>query len=491
MAATVEAAPSTTLARRLGFWSAIGVVVGLAIGSGIFRTPASIATRVPDPAAMMGVWLAGGLISLCGALSVAELSAALPHTGGWYVYLREAWGRLPAFLFGWAQLILLRGAVIGGIGAVFGEYFLRSVGVDSLAHPLASRLVSVAAILVATTVNIRGVALGAAVVGATTVAKIGGLALMVVLAALLGRDSGASVYNFVGNAPIDLSLVGLALISVLWAYDGFADVTLASGEVTDPQRNLPRSIVLGTLTITAVYLAVNVTYLYVSPIGAVAQSPLIAADTMTALVGQIGASFISVVVMLSTFGALMAGMLASPRVFFAMAEDKLFFQAVARVHPRHGTPHVAIGITGALGALFVLTQTFEQLADTFVLSIWPFYTLAIAGLYRLRQTQPRLLRPYRVVGYPLTPAVFIVAGVALIANAVWAEPLWTLVTFGVVLAGAPVYWAFFRDRPQAQGSGLQAPGRPKSAEYEQMPEAECSRSSFRSRKPHGTWSSPA
>ena len=444
MAAPGTTAPSTTLARQLGFWSAIGVVVGLAIGSGIFRTPASIAARVPDPLAMLGVWLAGGVISLCGALSVAELSAAMPHTGGWYVYLREAWGRLPAFLFGWAQLILLRGAVISGIAAVFGEYFLRSVGVDSLAHPLASRLVSVAAIVVATTVNIRGVALGAAVVGVATVAKVSGLMLMVALAVLLGSDSGASVYNFAGRAPVDASLVGLALISVLWAYDGFADVTLAGGEVSDPQRNLPRSIVMGTMTIVGVYLAVNVAYLYVSPIGAVAKSPLIAADTMTALVGQIGASFISVVVMLSTFGALMAGMLASPRVFFAMADDKLFFKTVARVHPRYGTPHVAIGIAGFLGAAFVLTQTFEQLADTFVLSIWPFYTLAIAGLYRLRRSQPNLPRPYRVVGYPVTPAVFIVAGVGLIANAVWAEPLWTSVTFGIVLAGAPVYWAFFR-----------------------------------------------
>ena len=452
MAAPVAAAPSTALARRLGFWSALGLVVGLAIGSGIFRTPSSIASRVPDPIAMLGVWLAGALISLCGALSVAELSAALPHTGGWYVYLREAWGRLPAFLFGWAQLILLRGAVIGGIAAVFGEYFLRSIGVDSLAHPLVSRAVSAAAILVATTVNIRGVTVGAAVVGASTAAKVGGLLIMVALAAVLGRDSGASVYNFGGRAPVDLSLFGLALISVLWAYDGFADVTLAGGEVENPQRNLPRAIVIGTLAITTIYLAVNVTYLYVSPIGVVAQSPLVAADTMTALVGQVGASFISVVVMVSTFGALMAGMLASPRVFFAMADDKLFFESVARVHPRYGTPHVAIGIAGLLGALFVLTQTFEQLADTFVLSIWPFYTLAIAGLYRLRRTQPRLVRPYRVVGYPFTPAVFIVAGVGLVANAVWAEPLWTSVTFGVVLAGMPVYWACFR-KP-SEGSRL-------------------------------------
>ncbi len=442
----MTAAPSPTLARRLGFWSALGVVVGVAIGSGIFRTPAIIAARVPDPLAMLGVWMAGGVISLCGALSVAELSAAMPHTGGWYVYLREAWGRLPAFLFGWAQLILLRGTVLGGIAAVFGEYFLRSIGVDSVAHPMAARITSATAILVATAVNIRGVALGAAVVGATTVAKVGGLVLLVVLAAVLGRDAGASVYNFAGRAPVDASMVGLALISVLWAFDGFADVTLAGGEISNPQRNLPRSIVMGTLTITAVYLAVNVAYLYVSPIGAVAQSPLIAADTMTALVGRVGASFISVVVMLSTFGALMAGMLATPRIFFAMAEDRLFFQSVARVHPRYGTPYVAIGIAGLLGALFVLTQTFEQLADTFVLSIWPFYTLAIAGLYVLRRSQPDLARPYRVVGYPVTPAVFILAGVGLLANAVWAEPVWTMLTFGVVLAGAPIYWALFRGR---------------------------------------------
>ena len=204
---------------------------------------------------MLSVWVVGGVISLCGALSVAELAAAMPHTGGWYVYLRDAWGRLPAFLFGWAQLILLRGTVIGGIAAVFGEYFLRSIGVDSVAHPTAARLVSAAAILITAAINIRGVALGAAVVGATTLAKCGGLALMVLAAALLGGSHGGTTDHFAaGGGPIDLSLMGLALISVLWAYDGFADVTLAAGEVTNPERNLPRAIVLGTVTITTVYM---------------------------------------------------------------------------------------------------------------------------------------------------------------------------------------------------------------------------------------------
>ena len=248
------------------------MVVGMAIGSGIFRTPASIAARVQDPVVALGVWLAGGLIVLCGALSVAELSAAMPQTGGWYVYLREAWGRPPAFLFGWAQLVLLRATAVGGIAAVFGEYLLRSVGVDGPAHPMAARLVSAGAIAVAGAINIRGVRLGAAVVGASTVAKCAGLAVMVGAAALLGGTHGASVDHFAGGGPVNASMVGLALISVMWAYDGFSDVVNAGGEVSNPQRNLPLAIVIGTLTITLIYLSANVAYLYVSPISAVDRS---------------------------------------------------------------------------------------------------------------------------------------------------------------------------------------------------------------------------
>jgi amino acid transporter len=231
---------------------------------------------------------------------------------------------------------------------------------------------------------------------------------------------------------------------VLWAYDGFADLSFAAGEVVDPQRTLPRAIVVGTLAIICVYLAVNVAYLYVSPVDTIAASPLIAADTMQALFGQLGVAFVSVVVTVSTFGALMAVMLSAPRVFFAMADDKLFFPVIARVHPRYHTPYVAIALATALGVLFVLTRTFEQLADTFVLSIWPFYGLAVAGLYRLRLTRPELPRPYKVPGYPFVPAVFIAAVVYLVGSALFADPIWTGVTFGIVLAGIPVYYGTFR-----------------------------------------------
>ena len=442
---TSTASPAPHLERRLAFWATVSIVIGVTIGSGIFRTPASIATRVPDPMLMLAVWLVGGLLSLCGALSVAELAASMPQTGGWYVFLREGWGRLAGFLFGWSELVLIRASSAGAISTVFSEYLLRSIGYDPAVYPAATDYVAAAAIVVAAAINIRGVQVGAAFVGFSTAAKFGALALLVLASFLLGGGSGGTMANFSApGAPVDASLFGLALISVLWAYDGFADVSFASGEVKDPQRTLPRAIVGGTIAIVVIYLAANSAYLFLSPVEQIAESRLIAADTMQALFGSVGVALVSVVVTISTLGALIAIMLASPRVFFAMADDRLFFRVFAKVHPRYKTPYVAISLAAALGVVFVLTRTFEQLADTFVLSIWPFYGLAIAGLYRLRRMRPDLPRPYRVPGYPVLPGLFIVAVIFLVANAIVSDPVWTGVTFGIVLAGIPVYYAFFR-----------------------------------------------
>ena len=439
--------PTDRLVRRLGTWSSLGIVIGVTIGSGIFRTPAAIAGRVPDPWLMLTVWLLGGLISLCGALSVAELAASLPHTGGWYVYLREAWGRLAGFLFGWAELVLIRASAAGAIATVFSEYLLRSLGYDPVAVPAATDYIAASAIVFAAAVNIRGVRLGAALASISTVAKFGALAFLVAAAFLLGGAGGATAANFTSDPnPVSPGLFGLALISVLWAYDGFADLSFAAGEVRDPQRTLPRAIVGGTIAILTIYLLANAAYLYVSPVGRIAESPLIAADTMEAIFGRAGVALVSVVVTISTFGALIAIMLSAPRIFFAMADDRLFFASVAKVHPRYGTPWVAITLAAILGVAFVLTRSFEQLADTFVLSIWPFYGIAIAGLYRLRRTRPELPRPYTVPGYPVLPGVFIAGVVYLVGNALVADPLWTTVTFGIVLAGVPVYYAVFRSK---------------------------------------------
>jgi basic amino acid/polyamine antiporter, APA family len=446
------------LPRRLGLLSAVGLVIGITIGSGIFRTPAVIAGRVPDPMLMLGVWVIGGLLALCGALSIAELAAAYPSTGGLYVYLREGWGRLVAFLFGWAQLVLVRASALGGIASVFGAYALRSLGIDPAQHPQASNLVAAGVIIFAMVMNILGVQVGAAIVGASTIAKYGALVVLVVLSFALGGGRGGSMGHFTASGgEVEAGLFGLALISVLWAYDGFADLSYVAGEVRDPGRNMPRALIAGTAGIITIYIAANLAYLYIQPVESMAQSPLVAADTLMALVGGIGVTLISIVVMISTFGSVNGSMLVNPRIFFAMAEDRLFFQSMARVHSRYQTPHVAILLTAALGVFFVLTRTFEQLADTFVLTMWPFYGLSVAAVYRLRRLRPDLARPYRVSGYPVVPALFIAGATYLIVNALITEPLWTSVTFAIVLAGIPVYLIFFRsDRPRDRGSRVGA-----------------------------------
>jgi amino acid transporter len=284
------------LVRRLGLWSSIGLVIGITIGGGIFRTPASIATRVPEPMLMLAVWVLGGLIVLCGALAFAELSASMPETGGMYVYLREGWGRPYAFLYGWAQLVLIRASALGGISSVFGEYFLRVFGVDPALHPDWADYLAAGAIVFAAGTNIVGVRLGALFAGLSTITKFSALAFLVAASFALGGGAGASWSNLAPTgAAVDAGLFGLALISVMWAYDGFADLTFASGEVTDPQRNLPRAIIAGTIAIITIYLLSNAAYLYVIPIEQMRTSPLIAADTLAAIFGQVGVSFIAVV----------------------------------------------------------------------------------------------------------------------------------------------------------------------------------------------------
>ena len=434
------------LSRRLGFWSSVGFVIGMTIGSGIFRTPAQIAARVPDPLMMLAVWAVGGAVTLCGALSIAELAASLPQAGGLYVFLREGWGRPTAFVFTWSELVLIRAAGLSGIATVFGEYFLRSLGYDPVLHPAAADYCAVAGIVVATIANVRGVQTGALMTGATSLAKFAALAVIAIAAVLLGSRADASAAHFAaGQAPVRAGLFGLAFISVLWAYDGFLDVSFLAGEVRNPERTLPRAIVGGTLAIIAIYLTTNAAYLYVLPIGTVARSPLIAADTMAALIGRAGASFVSIVVAISTFGAVNSDLLGAPRIFYAAAEDGLFLKTLGRVHPTYRTPYLSIIFSALLGIVFVLTGTFEQIADTFVLAVWPFYGLAVAGLYRLRR-RTTLPRPYRVPGYPIVPAIFIAACVYLVASALVGDPLWTSITLGIVLMGVPVYYFTFGSR---------------------------------------------
>jgi basic amino acid/polyamine antiporter, APA family len=445
------------LPRSLGLWSAVAVVVGSTIGSGIFRTPALIAGRVPLPLPMLGVWVLGGVLVLCGALTYAELAAMYPRSGGMLVFIREGFGRLPAFLLGWTELLVIRASALGAIATVFAEYLLRSLGMNpelpryaAIVHPLAG-----AAIAVTAAFNIAGVRWSTLVLNATTLAKYAALVLLVVVAFAAGHgDFG----HFVGGGPaagragaaatgagtFHLALFGLALVSVLWAYDGWADVSFVSGEVRNPQRYLPRALLLGTGSVIAIYLLVNAAYLYLIPIGPMARSGLVAADAAQLLVGHLGVGMVAVVVMISTFGGLAGSMLTGPRIFYAMAEDGLFFKGVARIHPRYRTPSVAILLTAGLGIAYVLARSFEQLADTFVLAIWPFYALGAAAIFVLRRRQPDAVRPVRVAWYPLPPLLFLLSACFILGNALLSDPSGTILAFGVILAGVPAYWVWTR-----------------------------------------------
>jgi amino acid transporter len=330
---------------------------------------------------------------------------------------------------------------------VFGEYALRSFGVDASAHVFAARGLAAGLIAFAAAANIVGARLGAGIVSVSTAGKFAAVLLLAAAALVLGGAHGGSVSHLTaigtGLGSVTAGGAGLALASVLWTYDGFVDVGFVAGEVTDPGRTLPRAIIFGTAAIVALYLVTNLAYHYVLPIDAVARSPLVAADVMDAIAGRAGVVAVSLFVMISSFSAVNGGMLAAPRVFFAMAEDRLFFRPLARVHPRFRTPHVAILLSAVLGMALVMSRSFEALANTFVLAAWPFYALSVAALFRLRRTRPDLPRPYRTAGYPFVPAIFVIGVVWFVINALVTDPLPTIITLALVAIGVPIYYFSF------------------------------------------------
>lgn len=430
------------LARRLGIWSALAVVIGSTIGSGIFRSPAGIADKLPGPLPMIAVWVAGGIFALCGALTMAEVASALPYTGGVYVFCRDGWGRLAGFLFGWGQVVMIRAASLGAIAITFAEYFFRVSGWDP-SHVMAVRWTAAGAIALTGVFNYVGVRFAATVSNVTVAAKYGGLVFIVVVAFALGLPAthGANFMPAVPPGSFTLPMFGLALVSTLWAFDGWADLAYNAGEVKNPGRNLPRALIGGTLAVIVIYLLANLAYLAVLPIETMRHSKLVAADVAQAVIGPAGVVFVSVTVMISTFGTLNTVLFTSPRVFFAMADDGLFFKPVAKVHPRFGTPYVAITMTAGLGVMYVLFFSFERLADAFVTAFLPFYLLAVAAVFRLRR-RPGYAPSFRVPLYPFVPLLFIASVLYLLGNAlVQADSRWpTVVVLGMVAAGIPVYY---------------------------------------------------
>ena len=446
------------LVRRLGLWSAVAVLVGSTIGSGIFRTPAGVAQKIDDVPLFLLAWVVGGVVVLCGALTYSELAAAFPRSGGVYVFVRESFGKLPAFLFTWAELWVIRPGAFGAIGITASAYTLRTLGADPAAivanvGPLdirAEQLLGAGYIILVGTVNFFGIHRGAVLQNVSTAFKVGALALLVVVGFALGTPSTGFPADgiFAQRAAVGLSPFLLAMVAILWAYDGWADLAFVGGEVRDPQKTLPRALLIGTATVVVLYLGANLVYLYLIPIQEMKQAELVAADVARLSIGAAGVVVVSAAIAVSTFGTLNGSMMTAPRIFFAAAEDRLIPAVIARVNPRHQSPAAAVVLMTVMGTTFIMIRTFTELADQFIIGIWPFYALAVAGVFVLRRTRPDLERPYRTWGYPVVPVVFLVAALFLLGNYLVRETVSFAVDIGIILSGVPAYflWQWWRDR---------------------------------------------
>lgn len=445
-----------SLPRVLGLWDIVAIVVGGVIGSGIFLVPSAIAQEVGSPVLFLGVWVAGGLLSLAGALAFAELAALYPQAGGAYVYLREAYGPLVAFLFGWTLFLVVDSGAIATLAVAFATKYLPLFVPLS---PAGGKVVAALVVAGLVAVNYVGVRWGANVQNALTVLKFGALVGICAAVFLLGEGTPS---HFTSPAPEAWSWdlagrFGVALVAVLWAYKGWESASYSAGETKNPGRNLPWGLLLGALAILAIYGSTNLAYLWVLPTDAIARSDRIAADVMSLVVGPVGASLIGVAILFSIVGAANQVLLTSPRVYFAMAQDGLFFRKVAQVHPRFRTPHISIVAMGAWALLLSLSGTFEQLFTYVIFGQWIFFGLTVAAVFVLRKKHPTLPRPYRTTAYPVAPALFVLAALAISLNTLVHEPLNALAGLGLIALGLPAY-RFWRKKGRRAFPPLQKGG---------------------------------
>ena len=436
---TPTAAPRPELPRVLGLASIIGIVIGTMIGSGIFINPAKVAKDVGTPGLMLAVWVLGGILSFFGALAIAELGTMFTRAGGIYVYLREAYGPLVAFLFGWALFLVIESGTIATLAVGFSSKYLPFFFDLSL---LQQRIVGITLIAALALVNVLGVRKGAYLMNFLTSIKF--VALIAVCTLIFIFAEGSPGNFLAGSAAATgggaLGSFGVALVAVLWAYKGFETGTYSAGEIRDPQRKLPLGLFIGTLAVLILYVLANLAYLYVFPAERMAASGRIAADVMAVVFGPAGAAAIAVIILLSMAGTANGHIMTSSRVFYAMAKDGLFFKSGARVHPRYLTPHVSIIMLAAWAAVLSISGTFEQLFSYVIFGFWIFMGLTVAGVIVLRRKRPDLPRPYKTWGYPVTPLLFILSAVFLTANSL-VQTFWNSFTgLALIALGVPVFY---------------------------------------------------
>ena len=433
---------SESLPRVLGKFDLISLTLGSVIGSGIFIVPALVFTQTGGRlGTALLVWAVGGLLSLLGALTYAELAAMKPESGGIYIYIRDAFGSFLAFLYGWALFLVIGSATVATLAVAFASYLRELVPLS----PLAAKGVAVGMIAVLAIVNALGTRRSANLQNWTTAIKVIAILVMSVLLIAGGRAFGDVEVAPPGGETSLLLGVGAAMLGVLWAYEGWHFVTFSAGEVVDPQRNFPRGIIIGTAALIGIYLLANVAYVAALGMSRSMSSERIASEAVTAIVGPGAGKLVAVAILVSMFSAANATVLCGTRVYYAMAQDGLFFKRMAAIHPRWKTPAFAIVASCAWAAVLAASGSFEQLLTYVVFVGWAFYSLGAASIFWYRRRAANAARPFSVPGYPWTPWLFIVMGAVVVVNTVWLQPGRAAVGIGLVALGVPVYW-FWKQR---------------------------------------------
>ncbi len=451
------------LVRGLGVTAAIMIVAGSMIGSGIFRKPATMAGQLMSPELLVLVWVLAGIITFIGALTNSEIAGMIDSTGGQYAYFRKMYGDATAFFYGWSILAVIQTGSQAAIAYVFAEYlgyfikypqlpqsiqsFALNIPVIGSIHPFiefGTKAVAIICILFLTGINYLGVLLGGIVQTIMTFIKIASIILLSILLFSFGSGSFSNVYtgfSIPGSVAQNIFVViGLALSGAFWAYDGWNNVTFVAGEVKNPQRNIPRALLFGTLIVIAVYVLVNIAFLYVLPVSVMAKSPLVAASAADVIFGSNGAAVISIAVIISTFGALNGSILSTARVQFAMARDNLFFTSIGKIHPKYCTPHISLVVQGLWSCVLVMSGTFDTITDYVIFAAWLFYALGAFGVFVLRKKMPQTPRPYKVWGYPYVPAIFVIFSIIYLFNTIVSDTSEAAMGLVLILLGTPFYF---------------------------------------------------
>ncbi len=430
------------LPRVLSLWDVVMIVVGGVIGSGIFLSPSEIAAAVPAPLLMLAVWVVGGMFSFFGAVAFAELGAAMPEAGGIYVYLREAYGPLLSFLFGWTLFLVIDSGSIATLAVAFSHNMLPRF-VDMT--PLTKKLIAAGFVAFLGAVNYVGVRWGSRLQNLLTYIKTAAIGIIVVAIFFFTKGHGQA-QNFVepGPGPFNFGLLGafgVGLVASLWAYKGWESATYSAGEIKNPRRNLPLGILIGTVACIVLYVLANLAYLYVLPVGKIASSEgRVALDAMEIVTGPFGASLIAFLILFSILGAANQTILCSPRVYFAMARDGMFFKKIAECHPKFLTPHVSIIAISVWSILLTLTGTFKQLFTYVIFGEWIFFGMTVAAVIVLRKKRPDLERPYKTWGYPVTPVIFVLAAVFVAVGSFLSSFRNAMASLLIIIIGVPAYF---------------------------------------------------